>query len=410
MNKTLKNIEKSIKEVFNKNKLNKINKINKINKKHIFIFLVCIILIGLAIYFRRDIKETFTGKGPRFIIYKGYEGLGDRWQVLIQVIEYARITGRILVIDWFDHMWCGGNSRRGFDHYLRFTGDIPAMKYSDFKQHYLNNKNDLTITPSIWKKKGLFHNKYGGELYNKEYDIVGGDGQIQKICEGARDFREDVVVYCALKGRTHFFDRFKHVRLSGKGKEIVKNSRIVRELRPILENPRDKYVAIHMRGGDRVKDEFKNGSKDKDKYVKSLIEKLNSSLKNHNTKNIVVMSDSDYLVEEFNKQFLNNNNNQYNNLYNNPYNNPYNIFYSDVLKLPKKVNEMGIHKIPKDVLKENNISKNVILDNNFVDFYVLLMSDEIIGDGVSNFSGVSTNIKNSLDNKKDYSMGLFFAK
>ena len=391
----------TINKIINKS----IKKLN-IKKKHLCIILgVLAILFIIAILYinRRDIKETFLGKGPRFIIYKGYEGLGDRWQVLIQVIEYARKTGRIIIIDWLDHMWCGGNTRMGFDHYLRFTGDIPSMKYSNFKQYYMNNKNNLTITPPIWKEKGLFYNKYGGELYNKEYEIVGGDAHIQKICEGARDFSEDIVVYCALKGRTHFFDRFKHIKLSNKGKDIVKNSRIVRELIPVLENPRDKYVAIHMRGGDRVKDEFKNGSKDKDKYVASLIGKLKSSLKNHNTKNIVVVSDSDYLIDEFNKQILNNNNN-------NQYNNPYNIFYSDVLKLPKKINEIGIHKIPKEILKEINISKNVILDNNFVDFYVLLMSDEIIGDGVSNFSGVSTNIKNSLDNKKDYSMGLFFAK
>ena len=41
----------------------------------------------------------------KFVIFKGFEGFGDRLQCLLQIIQYSNITNRILVIDWSDEHW-----------------------------------------------------------------------------------------------------------------------------------------------------------------------------------------------------------------------------------------------------------------------------------------------------------------
>ena len=46
-------------------------------------------------------------------------------------------------------------------------------------------------------------------------------------------------------------------------------------MRPVLSDPQGKYITIHMRGGDRVLEKYKNGSSDKEAYVKELISDLN---------------------------------------------------------------------------------------------------------------------------------------
>ena len=41
----------------------------------------------------------------QYVVFKGVEGFADRLQCLLQVIAYAKKTGRTLVIDWRDADW-----------------------------------------------------------------------------------------------------------------------------------------------------------------------------------------------------------------------------------------------------------------------------------------------------------------
>ena len=45
------------------------------------------------------------GLAHQYVVFKGVEGFADRLQCLLQVIAYAKKTGRILVIDWRDADW-----------------------------------------------------------------------------------------------------------------------------------------------------------------------------------------------------------------------------------------------------------------------------------------------------------------
>ena len=45
------------------------------------------------------------GLPRKYVLLKGVEGFADRLQCLLQVIDYAKKTGRILVLDWRDADW-----------------------------------------------------------------------------------------------------------------------------------------------------------------------------------------------------------------------------------------------------------------------------------------------------------------
>jgi len=373
---------------------------------NIYKIIVGVLILVILYLFRLDIRRLIGG--PQYVMMKGYEGLGDRWQVLIQVIEYARCTGRIIVCDWRDHMWSNGKSY-DFDNYLKIVG-VKFISLRKFKDRFNATSMRMSVTPPIWSGAKLLDGKYGGEIYEDKYNIVGGDGGLQGICDGKMsDFTEDVVVYLGLKGRTHFWDRFRFVKMTDNTKKVIKSSPIIKKLRPVLSDPQGKYITIHMRGGDRVLEKYKNGSSDKEAYVKELISDLNGELDERKIKHVAVLSDSEFLINEFNKQFSTRNG-------------QIKLYYSNVPKLDKKINEYGLHKIPKEELKKSKLSKQTILNNNFIDFYVLLMADKVICDSISNFSNVATHIQGSFSNdnnnnnnnntrkmKRRYSMGLNFS-
>lgn len=57
----------------------------------------------------------------RFVVFKGFEGFGDRLQCLLQALRYARGTGRLLVVDWRDDLWSHG-AGLDFEDFMEIRG------------------------------------------------------------------------------------------------------------------------------------------------------------------------------------------------------------------------------------------------------------------------------------------------
>ena len=55
----------------------------------------------------------------KFVILKGVAGFGDRLQCLLQALSYAKITKRILIVDWSDNDWAH-EKKFNSDFYFKF--------------------------------------------------------------------------------------------------------------------------------------------------------------------------------------------------------------------------------------------------------------------------------------------------
>ena len=151
----------------------------------------------------------------KFVIFKGFEGFGDRLQCLLQIIQYSNITNRILVIDWSDEHW---SKEKSGDFYRYFhLVNIKIMSLQSFRMLYSlleESHIDISIIPKIWKKD-IFMSP-GIYIYNEDYILKNNNSIINDICNNKNlDFEETIVIYSGVKNRTFSYSIFyNHFRIN----------------------------------------------------------------------------------------------------------------------------------------------------------------------------------------------------
>lgn len=324
----------------------------------------------------------------KFLLFKGYCGFCDRLQCLLEIFKYCEITKRILVIDWGDIEWA--LDEKGFDYYF-YLENIDYMILEDFQKIYniyTKNKIKLSIYPTIWEKN-LFEKINFDDIFNTEFDLSQTNNCIvNEIINGRNDYHQNILVYSSSFIRVlNYYNLFeKYFRIQNYILEkIYKHDFYINIISKNIE-----YICIHLRGGDKMVNvenkKHYNGSINPDTYINNLIEKLenynnkseNNSVSENNSisennKNILVISDTQILIEKCVLKLKD-----------------YNIYTTNNFKnnLSK-----GLHKLKSDELKKYKITKEELNIQMIIDFYFMVHAKKIINDDISIFSNLAKNIK-----------------
>jgi hypothetical protein len=333
------------------------------NKINVYLTIDNFYITDIFTFYKKNeyIENKLPLNCPKYLIYRSLNGFGDRIQCLLYAIKYCLHTGRVLVIDWTDDIWCD-NEDYDFDTYFTLK-DINAMKIRDFQTLYAEKKDHLTIYPAFYKNK-----IYATKINNINEITLKNENTILNhiIHDISDDFKEDIVIYSGFGYRYYYFELFNdHFRLN----DIVLNNIYQTEFYKNIICKNIEYCVIHLRGGDRMINEnskqyllWNNNSLNEDDYVDSLIQQLDTSYQT-----ILVVSDTTSLIEKCCIKLKER---------------PYKIYMTNNYK--QNTSE-GLHKI-------NNISKLQVNLEMLLDFYFMIKATKIINDNKSAFSNISKKI------------------
>lgn len=163
----------------------------------------------------------------KYVIHKGYQGLGDRLQALSYTLEFARRTGRLLYVDWSDVQWGQGDPANGFGAYFEVCGDGVRM---------LRSLDEIprgaSVYPDAWK----------GRLAEPAGPWIHPDrAKLEVHLE--QDRKEDVVVHTTVG-----FRRWSGDVLGSLLRPTEPVMAALRSKRMLLREP---YACVHLRGTDR---------------------------------------------------------------------------------------------------------------------------------------------------------------
>lgn len=194
----------------------------------------------------------------KYLLVKGYAGLGNRIAALVTAILYAQLNNRTLTVDWSDTFYST-------------TGENAFPKL--FKLNNLKSTSEIlthssSIFPKIWTHQ---LNKSIDILIDRESDAVkqGGQRVFAKYAANLHrlNYNEEVIVYSSYVEqlsilRRHFKGKFKHLkRLSNEQifKQVFKDnlefSDVVHEL---IQDFESKYfqgkqvIGLHIRHSDKA--------------------------------------------------------------------------------------------------------------------------------------------------------------
>ena len=305
--------------------------------------------------------KKITNQSPKYILFKSFNGFGDRIQCLLYVIQYCLHTNRILVIDWTDDTW-STDEKYDFDTYF-FIKDVPIMKYKDFKEFYKTKKHNLSIYPTYWNEN-IFSHKINNlnEVCLPNKNTILNDIIINK----SGDFKEDILIYVGSQYRYINYRLFKnHFRINSYILDIIFQT----DFYQTILSKKEKYCVIHLRGGDKMVHKsnkkhllWNNNSIHEDEYVDQLLQQLDDSYQN-----ILLLSDTISLLDK---------------CYSKLKDKPYTIYMTNNTKQNEN---KGLHKI-KDIYK-SQINQEMLTD-----FYFMIQADKIISDNYSAFSNICKSI------------------
>jgi hypothetical protein len=309
-----------------------------------------------------SIQHSQKNDKPKYLIYKSFNGFGDRIQCLLYVINYCLYANRILIIDWTDKVWCD-NEDYDFDYYFEIKG-INTIKERDFKKIYYKYKNNFSVFPVIWKE-----NIFTNQIFDINHVVLQNQNTIlNKIAkQKSYDFEEDIVVYTGC--RTRYF----HYKLFAK--HFIFNNFILNEIYKTdfyknIISKKINYCVIHLRGGDRMINNgddtnilWDNNSINQGEYIDNLIKQLDNKYNN-----ILLLSDTISLINKCATKLKNKS---------------YSVYMTNNYK---QDNNEGLHRI-------NTISKLQINIEMITDFYFMMKSNQIINDNISIFSNVAKKIR-----------------
>ena len=161
----------------------------------------------------------------KYLLVKAWLGFGDRLQGLKMCVKYAQESGRAILIDWSDSIWC--HSEESF--YTYFDLKMPTFKLEDLN-------SSMSVYPEYWKEK--LDQTLTQEILNTGIDY----GQLDKA------YNQDIVVYCCAGYRLVYNDsRFFTNVFKVIHPEILRK----------VHQRRQQYnlsnkIGVHLRGTDRA--------------------------------------------------------------------------------------------------------------------------------------------------------------
>ena len=320
----------------------------------------------------------------KYVFLKGGQGFADRLQVLLQTISYSKKTNRIIVVDWYDKIWAGNTNYDFYYYFTLSTSNVNWITYDEFKSKYIENKSKLSLIPNIWiKTNNLFQKNLDTSIYLKntnfnmsffrehvnEYKSFIQNEEITEILKDERqDFKEDIVVLNSSIMRSYKFCEFKNLFLKDTIKNKIASFEIVNKIKNI------DYICVHLRGTDRrVSKKFNNNSNNYKEYTENIKNKLDNRIYK-DIKNLVIISDSIVLIDEFEKLLEDD----------------YTIYHSEnILNKFYKNSKTGMHKLNENLLKKMSLTKNDVNLYTLLDFCILLNAKEIICDNHTFYSNTA---------------------
>lgn len=179
----------------------------------------------------------------KFVMLKGVQGWGDRLQCLLQAIQYAKATGRYLVVDWRDSDWTH-DPTFPLHNYFTMEG-VRTFSLKDFITFCEHYGGTLSVYPEEWELH-LLRADYTTFIYKKMFYHDGAGERIHAIATYEEpDFEADIVVYPGNGMRGFAYTDLNHLQPSRWVESYIRDSFAEFGLVP------GEYVAVHLRGGSK---------------------------------------------------------------------------------------------------------------------------------------------------------------
>ena len=310
----------------------------------------------------------------RFVVYKGLEGWGDRIQVGLEAVRYARLTNRIVVFDWRDRDW-SGETGRILESFLRFEG-VRSFELESFLEYFEAYSDKLTVFPPAWARfvtDGDYVNRVRGQAFRWPSDDV---PRSEIVNLKAPDVEADVVII-PFGSRNFWWADFRHIQLS----ELV---------RPVLKAffrqaglAFGQYDAVHLRAGSKTWDVRRKMQKQLSEkinekfpteasYLDYLVQQVRTIRRDPSTVPLMVISDSRDMAQKFielvpDARFLGQ-------------------------SFGGEIPGSGIHMASGEDLRAKGLNRYDLNIEMLRDFAVLLNAREVFSDDLSMFSNTAKRI------------------
>lgn len=270
------------------------------------------------------------------LMMKGTEGLADRLTFLAHCIHYCRATNTALCVDWTDGIFGGGEV--DFGDVFEVTG-IKTMKKEQVVKLMATGR--MKVHPPCWTLMDVastvtqktFDEKYSGDLFHD--DSKEPESKIERI-------DADIIVTNGKGFRCWYgLDLLAHLRVRPEYAERI---------RVLLSNFERDCLLVHLRGTDRLNEEFNKGAIETAKQFPADYK-------------IYVVTDSLRLFEEFK-----------NAIPKAKLVNP----QAECLKITS-ILKSGTHLVGPEVLKKYGVSKKQLLIDSLVDFFAIILAHDAIG-------------------------------
>ena len=333
------------------------------------------------------VYETIRGgkQKQKFIYHKGIEGFGDRLQALLEVIETAEKTKRIVVVDWEDPHWCH-DTRYAFDYFFKITG-VKYMTKKDFIQ--FATKSKLTFYPKYWTARKL--EKDVGRQGSKErrkarFDLKGSgddyDNKWKNMVLDPKNESIDCWVNASNLIRSWGKTGYRKLKFRPAVKEYFKAEK---ERMGLGDQP---YNVVHLRGGDRVqikdvlpysdmKGKTKMSKISKEEYVKIMIDKLKSEI-GLSPAPLVVLTDDIALYKLWRESYAGKI------IHSDAY-----IYRRNCFDFPKDTKQGSLHLLDSQHLLCEDIQKHHLQLAAMRDFMLIGNATRVVSDGESYFSNMA---------------------
>jgi hypothetical protein len=282
----------------------------------------------------------------QILLVKGWEGFGDRLQVVAACINYCLQHNASICVDWRDYMW--GQDKTDFTDYFEIMGvqSVPlSIVIEKVKKGAIINPPAYTLEHIVNPPSPLIHFP----------DFNSG------ICESSLKQEGDIIVHNS-KG-----DRVWHLN------NLILNLRISEKIAPIiiknLSGLQMPYTAVHLRGSDRSKEVTLQ------KYMEDY-----EALLPHDKVRSYVISDTNSYITEWTQKYpnaivLNKN--------------------APVLKILS--GSKGTHMMSAEILEFYGVSKHDLNINTITDFLVIAFSSNNIGNKDSIFTKFAVFMRQASD-------------
>ena len=282
----------------------------------------------------------------QILLIKGWEGFGDRLQVVSSGIKYCLQHNASICIDWRDYMW--GQGEKDFTDYFEIMG-VQSVPLSTVIEKF---KKGAIVNPPAYT---LEH------ITNPPSPLIHFPDFMSKIGKTCLRQEGDIIVHNSKGDRVwHLDNLILNLRISEKiSPKIIKN----------LDSLQLPYTAIHLRGTDRSQETT----------IQKFMEDY-EELPPHAKVRSYVISDTISYINEWTQKYpnaiiLNKN--------------------APVLSILSGLK--GTHMMAPEVLEFYGVSKHELNINTITDFLVIAFSSNNVGNKASTFTSLAVFMRQASD-------------